>query len=96
MLEIRGVDGEFVAVPESPVCGCDGTGMTTITVTVSDGRTRDIARVCRACRPDTASRLPVVADYAARAPVTDRPARRSRRTRRTPAPTGRARLVLVK
>lgn len=66
---IRGVDGEFHPAPAEPECACDGTGMTTVTVTTGDGRQRDIARVCRACRPDTASRVPTVAGYVVAAPV---------------------------
>lgn len=69
MLEIRDVNGDFRAVPETPECACDGTGMTTVTVTTGDGRQRDIARVCRACRPETASRVPTVAGYVVATPV---------------------------
>ena len=64
---IRDRDGDlYDETPDTaPACICDGSGFAgIILITGPNGRPKEIMRVCRACRPDTARRLPTIAQRA--------------------------------
>lgn len=68
MSEVRGRDGDMYEVhndEDGPVCVCDGTGFAgTQLIRTPSGRSKEVAIVCRACRPHLAG-VPSVAARAA-------------------------------